>query len=69
MSGKVTLKPCNEWNSYPWWDDLPSFDGYGKFCGFPKDQYGNKVCASHTGTSYVYVAGKPAAAPWYRLDY
>ncbi len=69
MTGKVTLKPCNEWQSYQWFPYVPLPDDHGLLCGWVQDGHGKQMCASHTGTSYVYVAPDPTAPDWYRQDF
>ena len=68
-SGKVTLKPCDQWDSYQWFYYVPLPDGQDTICGHPEDAAGNKMCASYKTDSYVYVNYEPWAPDWYRIDF
>lgn len=68
-SGKITLKPCNEWVSHQWFYYLPLPDGQGTVCGYPQNPAGDQLCASYQTNSYVYVAYEPNAPDWYREDF
>lgn len=69
LTDKVTLQPCDEWDSYQWFPFVPPTNSHDLICGWVKDGAGINRCLSHKGTSYVYTTTPNASPDWYRMDF